>query len=162
MSVCQKIWYCYSFLVGFKCTFQLYSSGFFMLWYGYKYHVTLCIGQLHPITVSRTVLFWCEYWIGHVTFGLLYFVLRVSIRIFNSGVPGFVTDCPWGVWCNGLTTFLLYVGPLFINLVWNDTRFVSLILWRTAFSLFLIIYTYIYIYLYVYKYIYLGVSVLFL
>ena len=34
-------------------------------------------------------------------------------RIFYRGVSGFATDCPCGVWCRGLTTCLLYVGPLF-------------------------------------------------
>ena len=29
------------------------------------------------------------------------------------GIPGFATYCPCGVsWCRGLTTCLLYVGPL--------------------------------------------------
>ena len=37
--------------------------------------------------------------------------------LFYRGVPGFATDCPCGVWCRGLTTCLLYVGPLFGNLV---------------------------------------------
>ena len=32
-------------------------------------------------------------------------------RIFCRRVPGFATDCPCGVWCRGLTTCLLYVGP---------------------------------------------------
>ena len=41
-------------------------------------------------------------------------------------VPDFATDRPCGVWCDGLTTCLLYVGPLLENLVWNDSRFVSL------------------------------------
>ena len=40
----------YSFLLGFNCIFQLYSSGFSILYCGHRYHVTLCIGQLHPIT----------------------------------------------------------------------------------------------------------------
>ena len=30
---------------------------------------------------------------------------------YSAGVPGFATDCPCGVWCRGLTTCLLYVGP---------------------------------------------------
>ena len=34
-------------------------------------------------------------------------------RIFYRGVPGFATDCLCGVGCRGLTTCLLYVGPLF-------------------------------------------------
>ena len=33
------------------------------------------------------------------------------------GVPGFATDCPCRVRCRGLSTCLLYVGPLFVNLV---------------------------------------------
>ena len=67
-----------------------------------------------------------EYWIEHLTFGLLYVMFRFSIRIFYRGVPGFATDCPCGNWCRGLNTCLLYVGPLFENLVWNVNAFVSL------------------------------------
>ena len=59
MMMWWMIWYCYSFLFGFKCTFQLYTSGFSISWYGYRYHVTLSIGELHPTTVYRTV-FGCE------------------------------------------------------------------------------------------------------
>ena len=54
-----------------------------------------------------------EYWIEHVTFGLLCVMFTFPTRIFYRGVPGFATDCPCGVWCSGLTTCLLYVGPLF-------------------------------------------------
>ena len=36
-------------------------------------------------------------------------------RIFYRGVLGFATDSPCGVGCRGLTTCLLYVGPLFGN-----------------------------------------------
>ena len=54
MTVCWMIWYCYSFPLGFKCICQLYSSGFSISWYIYRYHETLCNGQLHLITVYRT------------------------------------------------------------------------------------------------------------
>ena len=47
----------------------------------------------------------------------LYVMFTFLTRIFYRGVPGFATDCPWGVWCRGLTTCPLYVGPLFGNLV---------------------------------------------
>ena len=67
-----------------------------------------------------------EYWIDHATFSLLYFMLTFPTRIFFRGVPGFGSDCPWGVWCGELISCFLYVGPLFGNLVWNDSRFVSL------------------------------------
>ena len=67
----------------------------------------------------------------------LWFTL--STKIFYRGVPGFATDCPCGVWCRGLTTCPLYVGPLFGNLVQNDSRFVSLTQGETTFLLFLIV-----------------------
>ena len=76
-----------------------------------------------------------EYWIEHVTFGLLYAMFRFFTRVFYMGGPGFATDCPEGVWCHGLTTSLVYVGLLHGNLVWNDSGFVSLTLWRKTFSL---------------------------
>ena len=56
--------------------------------------------------------------------GLLYVVFRFSTRIIYRGVPGFATVCPCGVWCRGLTACLLYVGPLFENIVWNYSSFV--------------------------------------
>ena len=55
--------------------------------------------------------------IGHIFFGLLYVMFTFPTRIIYRGVPGFATDCPSGVWCRGLTTCSLYVGPLFGNLV---------------------------------------------
>ena len=58
-----------------------------------------------------------EYLIEHVSFGLLYIMFTFPTRIFYRGVPGFATDYPSGVWCRGLTTCPLYVGPLFGNLV---------------------------------------------
>ena len=52
-----------------------------------------------------------EYRPEHVTFGLLCLIFKFPSRIFCRRVPGFATDCPCGVWCRGLTTCLLYVGP---------------------------------------------------
>ena len=52
-----------------------------------------------------------EYRPEHVTFGLLCVRFKFPSRIFCRRVPGFATDCPCGVWCRGLTTCLLYVGP---------------------------------------------------
>ena len=67
-----------------------------------------------------------EYWIDQVTSGLLYVMLRLSTRGFYRGVPGFATNFSYGVWCRGLTTCLLYVGPLFGNVVWNNSGFARL------------------------------------
>ena len=52
-----------------------------------------------------------EYRPEHVTFGLLCVIFKFPSRIFCRRVPGLATDCPCGVWCRGLTTCLLYVGP---------------------------------------------------
>ena len=52
-----------------------------------------------------------EYRPEYVTFGLLCVIFEFPSRIFCRRVPGFATDCPCGVWCHGLTTCLLYVGP---------------------------------------------------
>ena len=52
-----------------------------------------------------------EYRPEHVTFGLLCVIFKFPSGIFCRRVPGFATDCPCGVWCRGLTTCLLYVGP---------------------------------------------------
>ena len=74
-----------------------------------------------------------EYCIEHVTVGLFYVMFTFPTRIFYRGVPGFATDCPYGVWCRGLTICLQYVGPLFGNLVENDSRFVNVTLGKYIF-----------------------------
>ena len=84
-----------------------------------------CNGQIGwstsgiPLFPPLYILF--EYWIEHVSFGLLYVMFTFPTRIFYRGVPGFATDCPCGVWCRWLTTCPLYVCPLFGNLVQNDS-----------------------------------------
>ena len=52
---------------------HLSCSGFSESWYGYRYHLPLCIGQLHPITVYRTV-FWVR-----VVLVLCHYVLLLLI-----------------------------------------------------------------------------------
>ena len=71
-----------------------------------------------------------------------YLPFRLSTRIFYRGVPGFATVCPCGVRC------LLYVGPLFGNLIWNDSGFVIM---ESAVS-FVFFYYISYIYLYASQY----------
>ena len=69
-----------------------------------------------------------EYRIQHGTDGPLYVTSSYSTWIFCRGVSGFATDCPCGVWCRGLTTCLLHVGPPFGNRVLNS-RDVGLTSW---------------------------------
>ena len=54
-----------------------------------------------------------EYRIQHDANGPLYVTSSYSTWIFCRGVSGFATDCPCGVWCRGLTSCLLHVGPPF-------------------------------------------------
>ena len=51
--------------------------------------------------------------------GPLYVTSTYSTWIFFRGVSGFATDCPCGVWCRGLTTCILHVGPPFGNRLLN-------------------------------------------
>ena len=83
------------------------------------------------------------------------FVLNIGLNTLSSdsfvscldslqGVSGFATDCPCGFWCRGLTICLLWVGPLFGNLVWNDSGFVS---WHNGEQFFSVIIVFVYMYL---------------
>ena len=65
-------------------------------------------------------LLW-EYRIQHGANGPLYVTSSYSTWIFCRGVSGFATDCPCGVWCRGLTTCLLHVGPPFGNRILNNS-----------------------------------------
>ena len=73
-------------------------------------------------------LLW-EYRIQHGANGPLYVTSSYSIWIFCRGVSGFATDCPCGVWCRGLTTCLLHVGPPFGNRILNNSWAVGLTWW---------------------------------
>ena len=95
----------------------------------------LCLCKCATLWMFQPLDIRLEYWIEHVAFGLLFVMFTFPTRIFYKGVPGFATGCPFGVCCRGSTTCLLYVGPLFVNLVWNDSAFVSLTLWKTTFLL---------------------------
>ena len=65
-------------------------------------------------------LLW-EYRIQHGANGPLYVTSSYSTWIFCRGVSGFATECPCGVWCRGLTTCLLHVGPPFGNRILNNS-----------------------------------------
>ena len=70
-------------------------------------------------------LLW-EYRIQHDANGPLYITSGYSTWIFCRGVSGFVTDRPCGVWCRGLTTCLLHVGPPFGNRILSNSWAVGL------------------------------------
>ena len=68
-----------------------------------------------------------EYWIQHGAIGPLYVTSSYSTWIYCRGVSGFATDWPCDVWCRGLTTCLLHVGPPFRNRFLNNSWAVGLI-----------------------------------
>ena len=70
-----------------------------------------------------------EYRIQHGAIGPLYVTSSYSTWIFCRGVSGFATDCPCNVWCRGLTTCLLHVGPPFGNRFLNTSWAVGLTYW---------------------------------
>ena len=70
-----------------------------------------------------------EYRIQHGAIGPLYVTSSYSTWIFCRGVSGFATNCPCDVWCRGLTTCLLHVGPPFGNRFLNTTWAVGLTYW---------------------------------
>ena len=74
--------------------------------------------------LSLDLLWECR--IQHGANGPLYVTSSYSTWIFCRGVSGFATDCPCGVWCRGLTTCLLHVGPPFGNRILNNSWAVGL------------------------------------
>ena len=67
-----------------------------------------------------------EYRIQHGANWPLHVISSCSTWIFCRGVSGFATDSPCGVWCRGLTTYLLHVGPPFENRILNNSWAVGL------------------------------------
>ena len=121
----------------------------FWFWHVYLGFLKLgCFGSanMHPwMFLPLDILF--EYWIEHVTLGLLYVLFRFSTWIFYRRVADFGTHFPCGNWCRGSTTCLLYIGPRFRNLLWNDSGFVNLTSRRTTFSFFFLLILYVSIYI---------------
>ena len=89
-------------------------------------HFAFC--NLSPSRMFLSLDLLPEYRIQH-TIVLLDITSIYSTKIFYMGVSGFATDCPCGVWCRGLTTGLLYVGPLFGHLLLNNSWAVGLTCW---------------------------------
>ena len=86
-----------------------------------------------------------EYRIQHGAIGPFYVTSSYSTWIFCRGVSGFATDCPCDVWCRGLTTCLLQVGPPFGNRCLNTSWAVGLTYWIVYLNFFILTYAIIYV-----------------
>ena len=80
-----------------------------------------------------------EYRLQHGAIGPLYVTSSYSTWIFCRRVSGFATDCPCDVWCRGLTTCLLHVGPPFGNRFLNTSWAVGLTYWIVYLHIFCIL-----------------------
>ena len=80
-----------------------------------------------------------EYRIQHGAIGPLYVTSSYSTWIFCRGVSGFATVCSCDVWCRGLTTCLLHVGPPFGNRFLNNSLAVGLTYWTVYLQFFCIL-----------------------
>ena len=85
--------------------------------------------DLSPPTMFLSLGLLSECRIQHGTIGPFYVTSRNSTRKFYGEVSRFATDCPCGVWCRGLITGLLYVGPHFGNWLWKNNWAVGLTRW---------------------------------
>ena len=119
-----------------ECAVPGLNANFCFLWFTncvVLFDVSLILGCLWPLVFLLNTLIlgiWCftildlpgcfcpwtliwEYRIQHGADGPLYVTSSYSTWIFCRGVSGFAIDC--GVWCRGLTTCFLHVGPPFGN-----------------------------------------------
>ena len=77
-----------------------------------------------------------EYRIQHGSIGPLCVTYSYSTCVFCRRVSGFATDRPCDVWCRGLTTCILHVGPPFGNRFLNTSWAVGLTYWIVYLHLF--------------------------
>ena len=82
-----------------------------------------------PLRMFLSLDLLSEYRIQYGAIGPLYVISSYSTWIFCRGVSGFATDCTCDVWCRGLTTSLLHVGPPFGNRFLNTSCAVGLTYW---------------------------------
>ena len=129
---CSALWFaCRSSVsIPLICDMAIYTNCVQYNWFFIRMHRrhTYLHIQVYDETFVKPLsldLLW-EYRIQHGTNGPLYVTSSYSTWILCRGVSGFATDCPCGVWCRGLTTCLLHVGPPFGNRILNNSLAVGL------------------------------------
>ena len=112
---CSLIWVQYRMLVTFGICFKQHFDTRYLVFYNPS-----------PLRMFLSLNLLWEYRIQHGANRPLYVTSSYSTWIFCRGVSGFATDCPCGVWCRGLTTCLLHVGPPFGNRILKNSWVVDL------------------------------------
>ena len=100
----------------------------------------------HPQNCFCPSVLLSEYLTDHVAIGVLYVRFVFSIRLLYTGLPGCAIDSLCRVQCRKLATCLLYVRSPFVNLVLNNSWYVSFT-WRKRilFVVLLLLYVFTYI-----------------
>ena len=95
-----------------------------LLWNQIAFYSTFVLQYRKNILLYRTTVYFLSYpWTFSLNIGLNMLPLDSFMSCLHSllgyytGDSRLAIDCPCGVWCRGLTTFPLYVSPLFGNLV---------------------------------------------
>ena len=115
---------------GFKCPVEI-KIFFWKFWGGLR-------GAVNSLNLAYLYLTLKYPLYGAI--GPLYVTSSYSTFIFLRGVSGFATDCPCDVWCRGLTTCLLHVGPPFGNRFFNTSWAVGLTYWIVYLHFFMQLY----------------------
>ena len=120
-QLCFAVWWSYfntRMLVTFDICFKQHFDTRYLVFYNPS-----------PPRMFLSLDLLSENGIQHGANGPLYVTSSYSTWIFCRGVSGFATDCPCNVWCHGLTTCLLHVGPPFGNWFLNTSWAVGLTYW---------------------------------
>ena len=116
----------------------------------------LTLGILHSAIYHRPGCFCPWKFFQNIRFNVV--PLDPFTRILYRGVSGFPTDCPCGIWCCGLTTCLLYIGPRFGNQLSNNSWAVGLTQWTVKLHYFIGIFTYVIVYALIHLMIFLALN----
>ena len=127
ISICSSIWVLFS-LVYLLCLALLVTFGICFKQHFDTRYLVFYIPSPPRMFLSLDLL--SEYPIQHGAIGPLYVPSSYPTWILCRGVSGFATDCPCDVWCRGLTTCLLHVGPPFGNRFLNTSWAVGLTYWK--------------------------------
>ena len=93
-----------------------------LIYFSYQYHQWTHIMFYFSGEPNRIFAFFLSWTLKMIA----KFVVTVKVKYPSLSDISFATDCPCDVWCRGLTTCLLHVGPPFENRILNNSWAVGL------------------------------------